>query len=184
MQKDCNAAALSWLSQSKDDNDDEEFGHHHHHHGSCSVVTLLEGKKKRPGRSHSHLHPQCSLPPTCLATYFLSFQNWDSYPYLNFTTILIIKAQLQTHSHLHPECSLLPTSTCLALPPISSQNSLSLPTPRNALSVRPLVRWSVTFFTPSNAHDISATKRATGDPLVSKRPDFRGRFGFSKKYEI
>jgi len=28
---------------------------------------------------------------------------------------------------------------------------------------------------------ISATKRATGDPLVSKRPDFRGLFGFSKK---
>ena len=27
---------------------------------------------------------------------------------------------------------------------------------------------------------ISATKRATGDPLVSKRPDFRGLFGFSK----
>merc|ERR1712055_1085796 len=45
----------------------------------------------------------------------------------------------------------------------------------------PLVRSSVTFFTPSNAQDISATKRATGDPLVSKRPDFRGLFGFSKK---
>ena len=49
----------------------------------------------------------------------------------------------------------------------------------------PLVRWfvgsSVTFFTLSDAHDISATKRATGDPLVSKRPDFRGLFGFSKK---
>ena len=48
-----------------------------------------------------------------------------------------------------------------------------------------MVHWSVgplvTFFTPSNAHDISATKRATGDPLVSKRPDFRGLFGFSKK---
>ena len=28
---------------------------------------------------------------------------------------------------------------------------------------------------------ISGTKRATGDPLVSKRPDFRGLFGFSKK---
>jgi len=47
-----------------------------------------------------------------------------------------------------------------------------------------LVRWSVTFFTPSTAHDISATKRATGDPLVSKRPNFRGLFGFSKKYEF
>ena len=54
------------------------------------------------------------------------------------------------------------------------------PTPRNALPVG----WSVTFFTPSNAHDISATKRATEDQLVSKRPDFRGLFGFSKKYEI
>ena len=28
---------------------------------------------------------------------------------------------------------------------------------------------------------IMGTKRATGDPLVSKRPDFRGLFGFSKK---
>ena len=28
---------------------------------------------------------------------------------------------------------------------------------------------------------ILATKRATGNPLVSKRPDFRGLFGFSKK---
>ena len=28
---------------------------------------------------------------------------------------------------------------------------------------------------------ISATKRATGDFLMSKRPDFRGLFGFSKK---
>jgi len=54
------------------------------------------------------------------------------------------------------------------------------PTPRNALFVRSYP----TIFTPSNAHDISATKRATGDPLVSKRPDFRGLFGFSKKYEI
>ena len=35
-----------------------------------------------------------------------------------------------------------------------------------------LVGSSVTFFTLSNTHDISATKRATGDPLVSKRPDF------------
>ena len=42
------------------------------------------------------------------------------------------------------------------------------PTPRIALSVRSFV----TFFTPSNAHDIWATKRATGDTLVSKRPDF------------
>ena len=46
----------------------------------------------------------------------------------------------------------------------------------------PLVRWFVGLFvrsfvgppksTASNAHNISATKRATGDPLVSKRPDF------------
>ena len=42
--------------------------------------------------------------------------------------------------------------------------------------VRSLVRSLVTFFTPSNAHNISATKRATGDLLVSKRPDFRGLF--------
>merc|ERR1712055_1160850 len=48
----------------------------------------------------------------------------------------------------------------------------------------PSVRSSVTFFTPSNAQDISAMKRATGDPLVSKRPDFRGLFGFSKKITV
>ena len=48
----------------------------------------------------------------------------------------------------------------------------------------PFVRSSVTFFTPSNAHDISATKRATGDPLVSKRPDFWGLFGYSKKWRF
>ena len=29
--------------------------------------------------------------------------------------------------------------------------------------------------------DYSGTKRATGDPQVSKRPDFGGLFGFSKK---
>ena len=48
-------------------------------------------------------------------------------------------------------------------------------------SACPFVRPSVTFFTPSDAQDVSATKRATGDPLVSKRPDFQGLFGFSKK---
>ena len=47
------------------------------------------------------------------------------------------------------------------------------PTPRNALSVRSLVHSLVRFSvrpsksTASNAHNISATKRATGDPLVS-----------------
>ena len=45
-------------------------------------------------------------------------------------------------------------------------------------SYKRLVRWFVRWFvrplksTTSNAHDILATKRATGDPLVSKRPDF------------
>ena len=29
--------------------------------------------------------------------------------------------------------------------------------------------------------DISGTKRATGDPLVSKRPDFQGLFRFANK---
>ena len=38
----------------------------------------------------------------------------------------------------------------------------------------PLVGLSETFFTPSNAHHISATKR-------EKKPDFWGLFGFSKK---
>ena len=55
------------------------------------------------------------------------------------------------------------------------------PTPRNALFV------GIPQFLPHLTrtiilcHNISATKRATGDPLVSKRPDFRGLFGFSKK---
>ena len=40
------------------------------------------------------------------------------------------------------------------------------PTPRNALSLGWSVGPLVTFFTPSNAHDISATKRTTEDPLV------------------
>jgi len=39
--------------------------------------------------------------------------------------------------------------------------------------------WILGFFWISGY--ISATKRATGDPLVSKRPDFLGLFGFSKK---
>ena len=40
------------------------------------------------------------------------------------------------------------------------------------------------FFTLSNGQDISAMKRATGDPLVSKRLDFRGLFGYFKKLKF
>ena len=65
-----------------------------------------------------------------------------------------------------------------------SLSCLIYPTPRNALSVGWFVRSSVTCFTPFNAHNISATKRATGYPLVSKRPDFWGLFRCLKNIGI
>ena len=48
-------------------------------------------------------------------------------------------------------------------------------------SIHWLVGRSVTFFTPSNAHDISATKRATGDPLECQNDRiFEGFLDFPK----
>ena len=80
-------------------------------------------------------------------------------------------------------CALVPALTFSQFPQNQEQDS---PCAADAFKVIllletpcPFVRWFVRSFvgppksTASNAHDISATKRATGDPLVSKRPDVK-----------
>ena len=95
-----------------------------------------------------------------IIVFFIVFELFSDYPHHHYCCIKIVNLIVFP----------LSSSSSNSVPSLSLSFSL-YPTPRIALSVG----WSVgpwQNFSKISAHNILATKRATGDPLVSKRPDF------------